>query len=545
MKVLEQFSRALSFARAREQPKAQELTKEHGKTAVGSVLSPWRDSVADTLTPQKLASIMKAADKGDVEAFLTLCEEMEERETHYASVLGTRKLGVSGSPVVVDAPDDSSGMKALTEDVEQTIVKNPAFEGLVQDLMDGVAKGFSCVEIMWSRDVKRWQPTAYEFRPQRHFVFDMNTLNTPRLRSELNPIEGVELAPFKWIVHKPKIRSGIPIRAGLARTVAVAYAAKRYTVADWLVFLDLFGIPIRLGKYPFNMADKKSALLSAIRQIGTDAAAVIPKEMEVEILQAGKTSGNGGTLFLQSAEYWDKQTSKVVLGQTMTTDDGSSLAQAVIHQRTQIDIRKADARSVANTINRDLVIPFIVLNYGEQKSYPTVRIQAEEPEDTKSLMESTKVFVSLGGEVQMSEIRDRLGFSEPEEGAKILLPESVIAANATSATQKPTDKNKPPTLGEDRQANRARFSRQRDVEDVVDETSALYLDDWQSLENENVGRLIKRAQEAKSFQEMRDALDELAKDGGEELAIGLVTANLARAMFQLRGVGAATDKTDL
>lgn len=545
MKVLEQFSRAMAFARGREQPKTQELTKEHGRTAVGSVLSPHRDSVANTLTPQKLASIMKEADRGNVEAFLTLCEEMEERETHYASVLFTRKLGVSGSPVVVDAPDETPNSKALTDDVLNTIVKNPAFEGLIQDLMDGVPKGFSCVEIMWHRDAKRWHPTSYEFRPQRHFTFDMHTMNTPRLRSESNPIEGIELAPFKWIVHKPKIRSGVPIRAGLARTVAVAYAAKRYTVADWLAFMDIYGIPIRLGKYPINMADKKNALLNAIRSIGSDAAAVVPKEMDVEIVNAGKASGSGHKLFLEKAEYWDKQISKVVLGQTMTTDDGSSLAQATIHQRTQIDIRKADARSVVNTINRDLIRPFVILNYGEQKSYPMVRIQAEEPEDTKSLMETTKVFVNLGGKVQMSEVRDRLGFSEPEKGAELLLPESVIAANASAAVAEPEPEEPTQPIEKERQSNRARFSENMGTEDVIDDVSQAYLDEWHSLADENVGALIRRVQNATTYVEAREALDQLARDHGEELAVGLVTANLARATFQLRGVGAATDETEI
>ena len=56
--------------------------------------------------------------------------------------------------------------------------------------------------------------------------------------------------------------------------------------------------------------------------------------------------------------------SKVVLGQTMTDENGGSLAQAMVHNQIRIDILQDDARQLANTINRDLIAPFVALNFG-------------------------------------------------------------------------------------------------------------------------------------------------------------------------------------
>jgi phage gp29-like protein len=529
------------------------LTTEQARPAVGSILSPTRHSVADGLTPATLGRIMKQADAGNIEAYLVMAEEMEEREPHYASVLSTRKLGVAGAPVTVEAASDSAHDIAIAEDVEQ-LVGRAEFEGLVIDLMDAVAKGFACIEIIWDRSLNQWEPKAYEFRPQRHFVFDRDTMSTPRLRSQQNPEEGIELQPFKWLVHKPKLRSGVPIRTGLARTAAVCFAAKRFTIVDWLAYMDSFG-PIKLGKYPTSAAEHKKALLAAVKQLGTDSAAVIPSEMEVEILES-KSFGSGGVIFESTARYWDAQTSKVVLGQTMTSDDGASLSQSVTHERVRFDIKDADARSVSATITRDLVRAYVDLNYGPQKAYPKVRIDTEEPEDTKSLMDVVTSFVALGGRVEESTIRDRLGLPEPEDGADLLVPAAVAIAKATPAPEPeaPTDgppvdnkQEKPDEEDPTKEANsRARFATEtQGTKDVVDELTDEALDDWRPLVEGNVGELLRRIQDAATFEEARALLDELASDQGQVLDIGALVVALSRKNFTMRGVGDATDKTEL
>ena len=62
--------------------------------------------------------------------------------------------------------------------------------------------------------------------------------------------------------------------------------------------------------------DDRRVLLQAVRDISTDAAAIIPKEMEIEFVEVAGGTGNG--LFSAKAEYLDKQISKGVLGQTMS-----------------------------------------------------------------------------------------------------------------------------------------------------------------------------------------------------------------------------------
>lgn len=530
------------------------LSREQGRPKAGSIISPHRASVADALTPQRLGQVMRRADEGDVESFLTLCQEMEERDCHYRSVAHTRKMAVSGIAPQLELPDDSPAMRKIGDAIEEHILGAPAFEGLLFDLMDGLFKGFSCVETVWDRQPELWRPLRYEFREQRHFCFDRDTLSEPLLRTDqLAPRadgeDGEPLAPFHWVIHKPKIASGIPIRTGLARVVAVSYAAKRWTCADWMAFLDIYGIPIKIGKYPATHAADKLTLLKAVRMLGSDAAAVIPQEMTVELLEAGAQSGAG--VFRETAEYWDKQTSKAVLGQTMSTDDGASLAQSKTHEQVRFDIRDADARSLCSTVDAQLFQPFVNLNFGIFPKYPRLRLPVKRPEDAVALMQATKTFVDLGGRVEESVVRDRLGYPEPADGAVLLEAKApppmpgAPGAPGEEESDDPEDQAEPdqdPADDGDEVDGDKRAAHGEQDGDAVDEEVRQALSDWEALTGTNVGRLLEAVQSADSFEEARARLAKLAGDAGQVLDVGAFVVQLARSSLKLRGLGDRTDE---
>ena len=220
--------------------------------------------------------------------------------------------------------------------------------------------------------------------------------------------------------------------------MAAAYLCKSYGVTDWLAFAEVFGMPLRVGRYgPGATESDIQTLIHAVANLGSDAAAVLPDSMRIEFEEPGNRT-EGGKLFQGLATWLDKQVSKAVLGQTMTTDDGSSRAQAQVHDAVRLDILESDARQLANTINRDLVRPFIDLNFGPQENYPRLLLPVSQPEDTRGLAEVLEKLVPLGLEVEASVIRDRLGLPDPEEGADLLEarpPQAVQSAGARAISQ--------------------------------------------------------------------------------------------------------------
>jgi len=415
------------------------LTEEVAAPRVTGVRSTWHPSVAGGLTPARLAGVLQDAATGSAYEYLTLAEEMEERDLHYASVLGTRKLAIAGLDVRVDsASDDPADVKRA--DALRELVDAPEFGELLMHQVDALGKGYAVSEIIWDRSGRTWTPADYRDRDPRWFQFDRDTGSELRLLDESAPIDGLPLAPYKFIVHTPRIRSGLPIRGGLARLAAVAYMCKAWSWRDWMAFADIYGLPMRVGRYgPGATEDDIATLLAAVANLGSDAAAAIPDSMKIEFQQAVNGAG-AGDFFRALAEWWDKQVSKGVLGQTMTADDGASLSQAQVHDLVRRDILTADAKALSNTINRQLVRPFIDLNYGPGR-YPRLVLVVPEPEDTKLLVEALTALVPLGLEVEQSVVRDKLGLPDPDKGAVLLRAAAPAPASAEPAMNRERARN--------------------------------------------------------------------------------------------------------
>jgi phage gp29-like protein len=401
--------------------KKETLIREHAAPTVTGVRSIRREGIAKGLDPSSLGKLIKEANEGNNDQMLTLAEEMEERDPHYASVLGQRKRAVSLIEPIVTGNDDK-----MVEAIE-LLVSRPAFSEMIDDALDGIAKGYSCTEIIWELGADEWKPSRYLHRDPHFFTFDRETLSELRIKDEAYP-DGKEIPPYSMIVHAPRLKTGLKLRNGLARLVSWAFMLKSFTLQDWAAFLEVFGMPLRVGKYDDQAGpEEKRTLLRAVRDLGSDAAAIIPKGMEVEFIEA--KGGQGNAVFGAMADYLDKQVSKAVLGQTMTTDDGSSLAQASVHEDVKIDIKKSDARQLGATINRDLIATYVAFNYGPDVEAPVVSFPVEDPEDIKTMSEALEKLVPMGLRVSMADVRKKVGFAAPADDEDVLFPPRTLPAN--------------------------------------------------------------------------------------------------------------------
>lgn len=528
---------ALLFDHRGQPVSTADLRREIADPETNTRLTPITDSVASTLTPERLATLMRAADEGDVCAYLTLAEEMEEREPQYRATLSQRKMASASSEAIVEAASDEAIDIEIADGVRE-LVRDDAFARLRWHMLDALGKCYSITEILWDTDGPNgwWWPRDYRWRDPRWFRLDTRTLSA--LRLEDGSSEGQPLAPFKFVVHQPMLKSGLPARGGLARVAAIAYAAKRFSAPQLVRFLEVMGIPARYAQYPQGYSDAQRAdLLRQVRRLGADAAAVIPEGVELVLLES-KGSRGGPADIVTALEYWDRQISKAVVGQTMTTDDGSSKAQSQTHYSVRVDFTQHDNGQSGSTINRDLVRAFVQLNWGPRPRYPRVLIRVEEREDLVAFANAVTPFVDRGLEVDQRQIRNRLGLAEPEEGAPLLRASG--GGNSLGGEEPPEDAPRGARgRGDKGEGENARHALDRAPPDAIGELlrDALASNErWRDLTAESVGKLLRAAEAASSYRELRDLLDtlELDTDQLEEV--------LARVMFEARGLGDVRDR---
>ncbi len=405
------------------------------------------------LTPERLSQILREAEAGDPYRYLELAEEMEEKDLHYLAVLGTRKQAVSQLELEVEAVSSSAEDQRAADLVRELLIDGPVqLESALLDVLDAIGKGFSATEIIWDTAGKEWIPARLKWRDPRWFCFDwisgeevlVRTLGGERepaksgasrprhladegrfaTRAEQTPQQPftAALAPYKFIVHFAKAKAGLPIRGGLARAAGWAYLFKNYVLKDWVTFTEIFGQPLRVGKYhPGATEQDRHTLLRAVANIGTDAAAIIPESMQIEFTEARQ--GGSAELYQKFCEYLDAQVSKAVLGQTLTTEmthSGGSRAAAEVHQAVRADILNADARRLAATLVRDLVRPIVDLNIGTLAKYPKVKLGLPEQNDLKAFAEIVTMLADRGLRISQKTMLDRLGIAEAGEGEAVL-----------------------------------------------------------------------------------------------------------------------------
>lgn len=491
--------------------KPQDLKTEIASPSHVGLRSVWQWRPLASLTPAQVADILRRAAMGDAHDFLLAADDIREKDLHYRAVLQTRTLAVAGLPIEI-APNDESGTAKRAAELVREALSAIDVPALVAHLMDAIAKGYSVAEIIWDTSGSVWYPREILPREAHWFVFDRDTGRILRLVD--GSAEGQEVPPYRLIVHYPPLTAGIPLLGGLARSALWAWVFKSYALRDWARFVELFGQPIRLGKYHQGASpDDVAVLKQAAFSLGSDAAAVIPQEMVLELVESGAKSASAD-LYHRLIEYLDRQVSKAVLGQTMTTDDGSSLAQAKVHAEVRADILRADAQAIAATLTRDLITPIVRLNLGEGAPLPVLRLMVEEPEDMSALAEQIVKLTKAGMPIPHAWVRERFGIPEAAEGEAVLGEEK-------------------PGVGETTLAPQSRAVQEDALDELVDEVMA----DWQ-------------AQLAPAADSLQELLDEAAARGATAaevmdilaqhlpgMPIDALVERLARAQFAARLAG--------
>ena len=391
--------------------------------ATGRVLD---DHPSAKITPSKLKQILEDAENGDIQAQHQLFMDIEEQDSSIAANMMTRKRSVLTLDWrIVEPRNATPAEEKLQAEIDELFYQYPNLEDLFVDLMDAVGHGFSALEIQWAQVNGKWVPKGFKPCPQSWFKLDKD--DSLLLRTPANQM-GEPLRPFGWVVHRHKSRSTQLARDGLYRTLAWLYMYKHYSVRDFAEFLELYGMPIRIGKYGAGATNaEKRTLLRALAEIGHNAAGIMPESMQIElhnVANAGAASGNNP--FLQMVDWCEKSIARLILGQTLTSGaDGKSSTNALgnVHNEVRRDLMISDAKQIAQTITQQIILPYLQINIDPNIApyrVPYFEFDTKEYEDLSVFADAIPKLTGIGVQISESWVRDKLGIPEPQEGELIL-----------------------------------------------------------------------------------------------------------------------------
>lgn len=517
----------------------RELKKPQTENAkLGHLHSHYASHPSRGLTPAKLARILSQAEQGDLIAQCELAEDMEEKDGHIFSELQKRRRALLNVERQIVPPRNPTALEVRDCDMLQEQIEDmQTLDDLIFDMSDAILKSFSNSEIKWQQQEKLWLPEKFNFKEPSWFMTAPVEANGKggadrnELRLRDNTLEGAALQPFGWISHVHKTKSGYLGRSGLARVLAWPFLFKNYGVRDLAEFLEIYGLPLRLGKYPTGAnKSEKATLLRAVMSIGHNAGGIIPKGMEIDFKEAAK--GNKDP-FEYMISLMEKTASKAILGGTLTSQaDGKSSTNALgnVHNEVRQELRDSDLKQIGNTLTRDLVLPMYMLNgrsYRTPNRSPRLVFNVVEAEDLKGYAESLPKLVDIGFAIPQAWAQDKLQIPVAQKGDVVLSKR----INKPMEVELLQNQQKEPFVELKQLAiKRIAVLKAKQETDDVDEMSERLANDMSPILEgftEEVRQLVENAESLEALQVSLSELDLSIDEASEVLQLALVAADLA------------------
>ncbi len=312
------------------------------------------------------------------------------RDDQVQACFSQRRLAVVRKPWIVEAGGTARNDKNAAKLVEETL-KALDWDAITDQMLYARIFGYSVAEILWSADSSGVHVIDIRVRDRSRFVFApdgclrMLTMSAP---------QGEALPERKfWVASVGASHHDEPYGRGLANALYWPVWFKRNGAKFWSIFLEKFGAPTPIGKFPKGTEEsERNKLLQVLQAIQTDAAAIIPEGMVIELLEATR-GGNAG--YENWMSYWDHAISKIILGQTMTTDNGSSMAQAQVHMEVREDFVASDADLICASAAETWVKWLVEYNIPGAE-IPAVWRETEVQEDLKTRSDRDKALHEQG-----------------------------------------------------------------------------------------------------------------------------------------------------
>jgi len=182
-------------------------------------------------------------------------------------------------------------------------------------------------------------------RPERHYVVNSAAAMPP------DGVDYLELPYSNWSLSVGKSRD-----LGLLLKVTPLVIWKKNALGAWAEYIEKFGSPVRIGKTDSTDKESVDQMQGMLQNMGVAAWGLFKTDDIIEFIESNHTDAY--EVFDKMIERCNSEISKLILGQTMTTDNGSSRSQAEVHERILKEFGDADKQFIY-TVNNTQLLPLM------------------------------------------------------------------------------------------------------------------------------------------------------------------------------------------
>ena len=411
-----------------------EPSSDLGRILIPGAMERWSLPRVAQMTPQMIEVILTSALTSPTpDREQELYSLMESTWPRLAKNLNEVKEGVlSLDWTLMDAVDGQvPGAKELMDRTRNGMRGDPitgslGWRGMLAALLDGYARGVSLVQLQWewrdggSRWPGAWLPKEARDIPARHFGWD--DAGIFRLYPDANTMAPVEVPRREFLVAIRQATKGHACGGALLRSLAWWWASANFC-QEWLLnFAQIFGQPFRWATYDASSPGAKEELAAMMAAMGSAAWGVGRDGTKIEWHESAKNGADNPQAYMLALA--DKACDLLVLGQTLTTDVGSSGSRALgdVHQSVRADIIDGAAAWLAEILNEQLITAVVAMNFGEpteDAALPYFQPARKNVKDTKQTAEIFKLVLDAGIPLKKNEVYDALDLGQPGVGEEV------------------------------------------------------------------------------------------------------------------------------
>lgn len=332
--------------------------------------------------------------------------ESLDYDAHLSALLNQRRLNIINRKIVYTNKSGADDKRA-TE-----IFSDPKFKQFLIDAIDTRFWGFSIFEF----NKGAW--FDYELIPRKH-------IDPIRQKIYKFSIGGEGIDYTLPALQKYLLPFGERRDLGLLKQACFLTTYKRNLLSDWSNYAELAGNNFERIKTKNDDPNIKRAIQVAMEKRGVGGILEMPQGVDVEMDNMSSTSQN--LLFEGFSAYLDSQQSKLILGQTMTSDNGSSRSQAEVHENVLMRVYEADLRYILDFLNFDFIDYLELWGISTDGQFTIIDESISEPLATKLGVGGTQSLQTILTDQSLSVDQKRnimillFGFSETD--AELLQPD--------------------------------------------------------------------------------------------------------------------------
>jgi phage gp29-like protein len=357
----------------------------------------------ETIDADRIHSIIEGAEGGDTRDLFALYREVLLTDSHLQGEFAKRKLAVLGDVISVHPKDKKKQEDVAAADAVRAVVESDdRFESQVGPFTVVVNDFLSaCIHLL---DSTLWPVTILEkvYKPSvipgvRYDIAELVpvpeqlldwVLGRTRIR-ETDPNTGSimggfnEIDPNRYIVHRSHVLTTPDFRGGPMRSLLMWWMLSSFSRDWWARFLDKYGSPFLVGKYPQGDDASRRILERAFQWAVKIGGLVVSTQTQVEMQQA--MAASSGEAFEKFFTIAQREKSKLIIGQAASEQRSSGLGSGISKQQENVrdDIRQWDAKRLASTLRSQLFRQYLDIN-GFKGAVPLVVWGAESIEATKT-----------------------------------------------------------------------------------------------------------------------------------------------------------------